>query len=84
METIVLAYICAGIALAFAFYISYLFIYKGITFKKFILIITLWGAYTHSPLLAAIDLNGLSDIKTYEAVIFYLLTIFCLLNSKNL
>ena len=75
METIILAYICAGIAWLFAFYISYLFIYKNISFKRFILLITLWGAYTHSPLLAAVDLSGLSDIKVYEAIIFYLLTI---------
>ena len=75
METIVLAYICTGIAWLFAFYISYLFIYKDISFKRFILLITLWGAYTHSPLLSAIDLSGLSEIKSYEAIIFYLLTI---------
>ncbi len=75
METIVLAYICAGIALVFAFYISYLFIYKDIKFKNFILLICLWGAYTHSPLLSAIDMSGMSEIKAYEAIIFYLLTI---------
>ena len=75
METIVLAYICAGIAWSFAFYISYLFIYRSLKFKKFIFLIALWGAYTHSPLLAAIDMSGQSDIKVYEATIFYLLTI---------
>ena len=75
METIVLAYICAIIAWLFAFYISYLFIYKDLKFKKFIILIIFWGAYTHSPLLSAIDVRGLSDIRTYEAIIFYLLTI---------
>ena len=75
METIVLAYICAAIAWAFAFYISYLYIYKKLEFKKFILLIALWGAYTHSPLLTAIDVSGLSEIKIYAVIIFYLLTI---------